>query len=724
VLPAVAVAQADRRSLDACHSPGSDDSKLQGCERLIASGRVRGAELARAYNQRGVIFSYQKRYDAAVAELDAAIKHNPNDGVFFFNRGHARFNLRDYDGAIADTTEAIRLNYKKGVVYQWRGLAYSWKKEHDRAIVEFSQAIAIDPKLAEAYWNRGTSYMHKNDYDRAIKDLTEAIRLKPDGAGPYYRDRGVAFEYKGETDKSLADLRKALSLIPQDAATVAAAARVEQAVATKACSSTGAGSDEDKLQRCERVITSGTVTGSALARAYNERAMIYIGRKQHDAAIGELTEAIRHQPTEPSYHHSRGFALLGKSDYDRAIPDFTEALRLDPKRAQSYYWRANALYAKRQYNAVIADTTQALALTPNPTIYNFRGLAYIWKGEHDRAIAEFTEAIKLKSDDPNFFSNRGFTLFQKGDHDRAIDDFNTVIKLNPAASSPARSRLGTIHSLRGQHEKALAELNEAVRLAPERALPYWYRGFAFERAGELEKALADFRKALSIELNSEEPGQRVARTELRADEEATQAVARIEQKLAARAAAAPSSPTGLTPDSAAKLVHDLLLTSCTPVPLGEHVAAGPAVPANLQAMQAIGVATVTVVRKNDDGTTLYNVALADRFDRNQLRVVNNRTCIPQFQSLIVTAVKNIAAIKGGSKGWDGLMINADYSVQRGDLSEKLRQASGASESTAYTVRLLLRQDDATKLWRPAAFDIASSGQNYSSSNVLKTLVTD
>ena len=65
-----------------------------------------------------------------------------------------------------------------------------------------------------------------------------------------------------------------------------------------------------------------------------------------DAAIAELTEAIRLAPTYTKAYESRGEAYAkkgdkakAKTDLEQAIAAYTEIIRLDPKNAETYYNR-------------------------------------------------------------------------------------------------------------------------------------------------------------------------------------------------------------------------------------------------------------------------------------------------------------------------------------------------------------------------------------------------
>ncbi len=50
----------------------------------------------------------------------------------------------------------------------------------------------------------------------------------------------------------------------------------------------------------------------------------------------------------------------------------------------------------------------------------------------------------------------------------------------------------------GKYEEAVALLNEAITELPQNAVPYFYRGLAYEKSGKNEEALQDFQKASEI----------------------------------------------------------------------------------------------------------------------------------------------------------------------------------------------------------------------------------
>ena len=101
---------------------------------------------------------------------------------------------------IADYNEAIRLDPHNARFYYDRGIAYRRQGDIDRAMTDLSEAIGLDPRHAGAYNERGYAYYQKHDFARAIADYDQAIKLNPKFAVAY-NNRGNAYDDKGETDQ-------------------------------------------------------------------------------------------------------------------------------------------------------------------------------------------------------------------------------------------------------------------------------------------------------------------------------------------------------------------------------------------------------------------------------------------------------------------------------------------------------------------------------------------
>jgi tetratricopeptide (TPR) repeat protein len=191
----------------------SVDRQIQGCTTLMQTKGLSPAELATAYNARGVAYYQSGENDLAIADFDQAIRIYPRLAKAYYNRGIADRAKGDLDKAIGDFGDAIRLDPKYVLPFNNRGLVYDAKGDYDRAIADFNEAIRLDPKYVFALNNRGLAYEMKADYDHAIADFSEAIRLAPKYLDAFY-NRSRAYKSKGDAEHASADYQQVLQLNP------------------------------------------------------------------------------------------------------------------------------------------------------------------------------------------------------------------------------------------------------------------------------------------------------------------------------------------------------------------------------------------------------------------------------------------------------------------------------------------------------------------------------
>jgi tetratricopeptide (TPR) repeat protein len=175
--------------------------------------QIRSNPTSAAYNRRGWVWKRQGELDSAIADLDEAIRLDPQDPAPLMNRGDIWRETKGLDKAIADYSEAIRLDPKHAFAFNNRGVTWLYKGEYDKAIGDYSEAIRLDPKAAGFYYNRGTAWAHKRENDKAIADHTDAIRLDPNYARAFL-GRGNAHTVKKDYGMAIADFSEASRLDP------------------------------------------------------------------------------------------------------------------------------------------------------------------------------------------------------------------------------------------------------------------------------------------------------------------------------------------------------------------------------------------------------------------------------------------------------------------------------------------------------------------------------
>jgi tetratricopeptide (TPR) repeat protein len=197
-----------------------------------------------------------------------------------------------------------------------------------------------------------------------------------------------------------------------------------------------------KIAGCTALLKADQETTKNRAVIYGSRGVGYYSKGDYDRAIQDTDEAIRLNPTEPSFYYTSGLAYKKKGDFDRAIQDFDNAIRLNRNFERAYYDRGNAYIDKEEYDRAIQEFNQAIRLNPtNANNYNNRGIAYKRKGDYDRAIQDYNESIHLNSNDTIAYFNRADSYFAQSNLKAATADFEHAIAAAPSSSAAVTAAL-------------------------------------------------------------------------------------------------------------------------------------------------------------------------------------------------------------------------------------------------------------------------------------------
>ena len=137
--------------------------------------------------------------------------------------------------------------------------------------------------------------------------------------------------------------------------------------------------------------------------------------------------------------------------------------------------------------------TYAIELDPSLVVaYEARARAYRELDDAESALADHTAAINLRPSDSRRYVFRGSSRWRLGDAATSLEDFDRAIQLNPAGVSSHNYR-SLVHTTLGNFERAIADANRALELRPtDNDFIVDTRGYAYLKAGEYEKAKADY----------------------------------------------------------------------------------------------------------------------------------------------------------------------------------------------------------------------------------------
>jgi len=207
-------------------------------------------------------------YPGAIQDFDRAVSLRPSDQSYYsawlttiYNRGVAKFNMKDNSGACQDwntaihlgfkdvaTDDAVKLNCKNfpfnpsalpmtygsssvpgtispdlqndyNKVY-WEGIWKYQNGNYAEALRNFNRAISLKPQsnLTSVYFYRGNCKLKLSDYQGAITDFDVASASAPSSQTDavtmrtLYYNRGLANYFQGNGSIACSDFQKSINL--------------------------------------------------------------------------------------------------------------------------------------------------------------------------------------------------------------------------------------------------------------------------------------------------------------------------------------------------------------------------------------------------------------------------------------------------------------------------------------------------------------------------------
>ncbi len=352
------------------------------------------------------------------------------------------------------------------------------KVDIDSAIADLNRQIELNDSDARLYILRGNHYMDKQDYEQAIKDYTKAIKINPDDAAAY-NNRGLA--YVNASKERYANRSEYINQVKSWANKEGYKQRMKR--------------DKQADQIFKKAIKDykkAIKIDPVNINAYINRGNAYFAKQSYPQAIADYTRAIKIDPQYSSAYLSRGIAHLQPflgSKISKAIKDFSKVLDLDGADAGTYLLRGNAYYSDGEYRQAIDDYSKALEINPDLiNAYNNRGTAYEDIGELDKAVNDYSKAIEIISERPDAFINP--ILYPK-----AGQDFNSLI-INSTRSVPKY-----VFKYYGPASRRFANILKKYMVV-ESLASYINRGLAYEKKGQLDKAISDFSRVIEKDPNN------------------------------------------------------------------------------------------------------------------------------------------------------------------------------------------------------------------------------
>jgi tetratricopeptide (TPR) repeat protein len=231
------------------------------------------------------------------------------------------------------------------------------------------------------------------------------------------------------------------------------------------------------------------------AIAYNNLGAVLNSKKQYEAALGYLREALRLRPGTWEPHDNMAIALTGLGRYDEALFHLQQALQIRPDFANSHY-RLAVLYQKMNHLDDAARQYQ-LAVRFHPEAYFGLGVVSERLGEREAAMKAYQDALRINPNSAFAHNNLANLLAEDGELDEAIEQYRLALAADPRLEDAQRN-LGIVLRQTGALSGAIEHLRRAVELEPGNASAQLELGRTLLAAHRYAEAVETFRHGLEV----------------------------------------------------------------------------------------------------------------------------------------------------------------------------------------------------------------------------------
>jgi tetratricopeptide (TPR) repeat protein/TolB-like protein len=212
-------------------------------------------------------------------------------------------------------------------------------------------------------------------------------------------------------------------------------------------------------------------------------------------AVRPVAEITTSSP-EAYQEYIQGCELMRMAYVDDAAPRFRRALQYDSTFAMAYYYLAS-LTGGAERRALIAQSVKYVDRAGERDRFFIRSRAAMAAGNTEQGLLILKDFVKRYPDEKEPLLSLGRVQYGLRQFDAARDCLTSAIRLD-SAYADAFNLLAYVYDRLGNVVDAFRAADRYVALRPNEANPYDSRAEIYARNGDLDQAIASYRRALEI----------------------------------------------------------------------------------------------------------------------------------------------------------------------------------------------------------------------------------
>ena len=465
------------------------------------------------------LYLKQKKKDKALVLAEKLVEQNPGD----VNNLLLLVQLKKKDGQEKQLSSLLKkileLDPKNKETYLRLGKIYMDDQDLTQALDLFTQMVKQFPDYYVAHFYLGEANSLLKNHELAKQAFLKTIELEPELVEPRFKliDIYKKLNQNASQEKILKFYQEILEIEPENDRAV-----LEMALLYYK------NNQKDKAQYLFTELGSETEGNSRLAMVAVDT---FITPKRYEDAVIVFSQMLMADPDNANLNFFTGMAYEAVKDFETAI---THYLKVTPENKQykktlltiAFLYRnlkktdqaiqflkeqhekapkdidmitylASFYEEAIQYDKALGILKKGLEDTPENTTLLFRlGAIQDKAGLKNKCIQTMKKIIQIDPENTNALNYLGYTYADMGNNlEQALDLVSRAMKLKPENGYITDS-MGWVYYQKKDYEKAVHFLEKAARLSDFESIIASHLADAYVKAGQLEKALATYQKAL------------------------------------------------------------------------------------------------------------------------------------------------------------------------------------------------------------------------------------
>lgn len=397
----------------------------------------------RAYASRAHLYAIAGDTITALADLDKAIRINPDDEDVQEALGQMLYELKRYDDADNAYRRIIAINPTSVMGYMGLGRDAFAVGNYEEAIHHYDNVIKMYDDYSSGYAFRAESYLKLGKYLEAINDITKSLSIDNDAKAHHY-----LFEFPDNQITLVVTKLKGMAVKnPHEAEWWYYIGQLynSKKIYKEAIEATRKAYDIDAhpvflemIADCCRELGDYTQALEAISQAQQMRPddLDLISSKADilgesgdvDGAIAEWTRYIDRSPDFFGGYYRRGFFKDLSQQTDAAIEDYDMSIMLNPDYAYAYLGKGDMLLRKGQTEGAMEAYRKVIALDTVPSTSSCAMYAYLALGEKEKGVDFMERVIANDSIDCGNYYDGACFYSRLGELDKALDYLRTAFE--------------------------------------------------------------------------------------------------------------------------------------------------------------------------------------------------------------------------------------------------------------------------------------------------------